>query len=155
MPDFFDGAPADITWFPPQNDEHKSNLNKFFGNQGAPPKTVGRVPDFLKATQEKYPSVKEWGVVGFCWGGKIVSLLTSQENGHFKVGAECHPAMLDPKDAERVKVPLAILASKDEDANDVKNFEASLKVAKHVETYGDQVHGVSFSNTPERYNRID
>lgn len=34
-----------------------------------------------------------------------------------------------------------LLASKDEPAEDVKKFEAALKVEKHVETFPDQIHG--------------
>lgn len=49
--------------------------------------------------------------------------------------------MVDPKDAEKITIPLIMLASKDEDAEAVKNFEKTLKVEKHVETFGDQVHG--------------
>lgn len=49
--------------------------------------------------------------------------------------------MVDPKDAESIKIPLALLASKDEDPADVKKFEANLTGPKHVETFGDQIHG--------------
>ncbi len=49
--------------------------------------------------------------------------------------------MLDPKDAEAITIPFAILASKDEDSKDVEAFEAALKVTHHVETFGDQIHG--------------
>jgi len=143
MPDFFDGKPVDINIFPPQTDEHKATLGKFFETTGAPPKTVKRIPEIVKAVEEKYPNVKEWGIVGFCWGGKVVNLTLSEKGTKFKVGAIAHPAMLDAKDAENVQVPLAVLASKDEDASDVKKFEEALKVEKHVETFGDQIHGVS------------
>lgn len=34
-----------------------------------------------------------------------------------------------------------MLASMDEPAEDVKKFEASLKVDKYVETFPDQIHG--------------
>lgn len=49
--------------------------------------------------------------------------------------------MVDPADAEHIKVPLALLASKDETPEDVKKFEANLTGPKHVETFGDQIHG--------------
>lgn len=75
----------------------------------------------------------------------MVNLVLSEEGTKFKVGAIAHPAMLDPKDAEKVQKPLMVLASKDEEAKDVKQFEENLKVEKHVETFGDQIHGVSAS----------
>lgn len=75
-----------------------------------------------------------------CWGGKIVSLV-SQKGTSFTAAAVCHPAMIDPADAEGITIPFCMLASGDEDATDVKKFESNLKVSKHVETFGDQIHG--------------
>jgi dienelactone hydrolase len=49
--------------------------------------------------------------------------------------------MVDPADALNIQIPLCMLASKDESAEDVKKFEANLKGEKHVETFGDQIHG--------------
>ena len=49
--------------------------------------------------------------------------------------------MVDPKDAEGIKVPLIMLASQDEDAEAVANFEKALQGPKHVETFKDQIHG--------------
>jgi dienelactone hydrolase len=49
--------------------------------------------------------------------------------------------MVDPKEAEGIKVPLLLLASKEEPAEDVAKFEAALTGPKHVETFKDQVHG--------------
>jgi len=49
--------------------------------------------------------------------------------------------MVDPSDASSIKIPLCMLASGDEPAEDVKKFEANLKGEKHVETFGDQIHG--------------
>lgn len=51
--------------------------------------------------------------------------------------------MVDPSEAPGIKVPLVLLASKEEPADKVKEFEAALTNAgaKHVETFGDQIHG--------------
>lgn len=49
--------------------------------------------------------------------------------------------MVDPSDAEGIKVPTILLASGDEPAEDVKEFEKNLTVPKHVEIFGDQIHG--------------
>ena len=77
----------------------------------------------------------------FCWGGKVVSLTTSTTNTPFKAAAEVHPAMVDPSEATKIKIPLCMLASGDESAEDVKKFEENLKGDKHVEIFKDQVHG--------------
>jgi dienelactone hydrolase len=49
--------------------------------------------------------------------------------------------MIDPSEALEIKIPLAMLASGDEPAEDVKKFEANLKGEKHVEIFSDQIHG--------------
>jgi len=140
MPDFFEGSPADISWYPPDTDEKGQKLGNFFQTTGAPPKAAARIPSLVAAFKKHNPAIKEIGVVGFCWGGKIVSL-TSGKDTLFKAGAECHPAMVDPSEAEGISIPLAMLASKDEPEKDVKAFEAKLKGPKHVEIFSDQIHG--------------
>lgn len=67
--------------------------------------------------------------------------MTASPENPFKAAIEAHPAMVDPKDAEGIKIPLALLASKDENPEDVKKFEANLTGPKHVETFSDQIHG--------------
>jgi hypothetical protein len=49
--------------------------------------------------------------------------------------------MIDPSDAGKIKIPLALLASKDEDADAVAEFEKALTVNNHVEIFKDQIHG--------------
>jgi dienelactone hydrolase len=49
--------------------------------------------------------------------------------------------MVDPSEAEKIKIPLMMLASGDEPKDDVEKFEKSLTGEKHVETFEDQVHG--------------
>jgi dienelactone hydrolase len=49
--------------------------------------------------------------------------------------------MVEPKDAEGIKIPLILLASGEEPADKVKEFEDKLSVPKHVEIFKDQVHG--------------
>lgn len=71
---------------------------------------------------------------------QIVSL-TAQSGTPFSAVAEVHPAMVDPKDAEGIKVPVCMLASGDEDKEAVTKFGESLKVTSHIETFDDQIHG--------------
>jgi dienelactone hydrolase len=67
--------------------------------------------------------------------------VTSDESNPFKTAAAIHPAMIDPSVAEKIPVPYILLASGEEPADTVKEFESNLKVPNHVETFGDQVHG--------------
>jgi dienelactone hydrolase len=63
MPDAFDGAPLDISLFPPDNDEKQQKVGAFFG-KNSPPSFVPKAHATVKAIQEKYPNIKEWGVLG-------------------------------------------------------------------------------------------
>ncbi|KAL9581193.1 MAG: hypothetical protein Q9212_004039 [Teloschistes hypoglaucus] len=140
MPDFFYGKPLPQSVFPPDTDEKKKRMGDFFGGPAAPPANAAKVPELVKKLGEKYSEVKKWGSVGMCWGGKIVSL-TSQSGTPWTAAAEVHPAMVDPNDAKGIKVPIVLLPSKDENAEDVENFRKNLSVEHRVETFWDQVHG--------------
>ncbi|KAH7316480.1 Alpha/Beta hydrolase protein [Stachybotrys elegans] len=140
MPDWFGGKPCPIEIFPPDTDEKKKQLGEFFGTF-PPPKVAGQVPDFVTAVKEKNPSIEKFGILGYCWGGKVITLTIKADTNPFSVAACCHPAMVDPADAESITIPYAMLASKDESVEDVKKFEAALKVPHLVETFDDQIHG--------------
>ncbi|KAJ4548973.1 hypothetical protein HRR80_008243 [Exophiala dermatitidis] len=71
MPDFFEGEPADISWYPPDTEEKGKKLGEFFQTKAAPPKTVERVKKVMEELKSKHPHLKEWGVMGYCWGGKV------------------------------------------------------------------------------------
>lgn len=159
IPDFFEGSPADISWYPPDTKEKGEKLQAFFQTTAAPPKAAGRIPGLVKDLQRQHPEIENWGIVGFCWGGKVVSL-ANQSGTLFKAAAECHPAMVDPNDAAAFTIPVAMLASKDEDPDAVQKFKDNLKVPHHVETFGDQIHGwmgarsnLESSRVKEEYER--
>ncbi|GES63202.1 dienelactone hydrolase family protein [Aspergillus terreus] len=142
MPDFFEGQPADITWFPPQTDDHKQKLGNFFQTKAAPPNTLSKIPAIVSEANKLAPNGQfDWSILGYCWGGKIACLASGQENTIFKAAVQCHPAMLAPDDAKSVSVPMAVLASKDENPKDVTAFGANLKVDHYVETFSSQIHG--------------
>ena len=68
--------------------------------------------------------------------------LTAQPGTPFTAAAAAvHPATVDPSNAKGIKTPLCMLASRDEDATAVKKFGEALTGPKHIETFGDQVHG--------------
>lgn len=140
MPDFWEGNPADIAWYPPDTEEKQGKLGKWFEG-AAPPKHLPKVPGLVEAAEKENSNLKSWGMIGYCWGGKMVSLIAGKEGARFKAGVQTSPAMVDPADASNVKIPMMMLASKDEPADDVKKYEENLKVDKHIETFGDQLHG--------------
>lgn len=148
--------------YPPDTPEKKEKLGAFFG-KFPPPATAGNVPAFVQAVKDKNPSLNKFGILGvrtvivsykqylskqplttnsqYCWGGKVATLATKADNSPFGAVASVHPAMVDPADAQGINVPMALLASGDEPAEDVKKFEDALKVPKHVEIFKDQIHG--------------
>lgn len=140
-PDFFEGSPANISWYPPDTEEKGAKLGEFFSNQAAPPKTVSRIPKVLDELQAAHPSITQWGIVGYCWGGKIVNLV-SQSGTRFKAAASCHPAMVDAADAPGLSIPFAMLPSGDESKEDVGKWEEAMKGKKTlVKWWPEQVHG--------------
>ncbi|KAJ5673388.1 Alpha/Beta hydrolase protein [Penicillium longicatenatum] len=87
MPDFFEGSPAQISWYPPQTEEHQKKLGEFFKSKAAPAKSLAKVPTLVAQANTFAPGGKEfdkWSVVGFCWGGKLATLLAGDEATIFK-----------------------------------------------------------------------
>jgi len=72
MPDFFEGNPADISWYPPDNKEKEQKLGAFFKTAAAPPKTLPRIPKIIEELG-KAKGVEKWAILGFCWGGKVTA----------------------------------------------------------------------------------
>lgn len=141
MPDFLGGDYADLSWFPPDTDEKGQKLGNYFKTTAAPDKTLPRIPkvvEELKGGEAK--GVDTWGILGYCWGGKIANL-SSQEGTPFKAGASAHPAMVDPEDAKKLAVPFALLPSQDEDKAAVEKYKGSASTKVLVEYFPDQHHG--------------
>ncbi|KAJ2716439.1 hypothetical protein H4R19_000650 [Coemansia spiralis] len=74
------------------------------------------------ANKDKYAAVQGYlrdsgitavGVVGFCWGGKMVVEALAELDG-LAGGAIVHPALIKDGDMATVKAPLFVLPSKDE-----------------------------------------
>jgi dienelactone hydrolase len=66
MPDFFEGSPADLEWYPPDTEEKGAKLGEWF-KTAAPPKHLPKVPGIVKAAQEYNENIKTWGIIGYCW----------------------------------------------------------------------------------------
>ncbi|PHH65216.1 hypothetical protein CDD81_3075 [Ophiocordyceps australis] len=159
IPDWFMGKPCPIEWYPPDTEEKQKKLGAFF-QEFPPPKIASQVPDYAKAVKEKNPSLSKLGIVGYCWGGKVATLTAKADSSLFAVAASVHPAMVDPADADGIKMPLVLLASKEEPADQVDEFSKRLAGPKHVETFQDQIHGwmaaradLSDSRVKEEYER--
>ncbi|KAI5846186.1 dienelactone hydrolase [Tricharina praecox] len=131
MPDLFDGAPMDMANFPPDTPEKQQALQTFFAGLANPGPMVQKIrAEVLPAVKQTYPAVDRWAVIGYCWGGKIVTLLSAGEG--FAASAQLHPAMLDPADAAKITIPHFCLSTKDEDAAATEGFRTVLEAVKGV-----------------------
>ncbi|TKY87114.1 hypothetical protein EX895_003791 [Sporisorium graminicola] len=120
MPDFFRGKPYPQEQYPPNTDEKKAAFQNFFGNAGD---FSARKPDLEAVAEElKKDGAAKLGVSGYCWGGKL-AVLAGGEGTKFTSVAQVHPAMVDPKDAEKLTVPIASFPSKDEPKEQVDKFQ--------------------------------
>ncbi|KAI1488119.1 putative hydrolase [Biscogniauxia mediterranea] len=140
LPDFFAGNPAKLEWYPPDDDGKKAKLGAWFEN-AVWPIHMPKVPGLLKAAENVNTNITSWGIIGYCWGGKMASLLAGQDPGLFKAAVQTSPARIDAGDATNIKIPTMILASEEEPEAEIRKFEANLKVAKHIEMFSDQLHG--------------
>lgn len=78
-----------------------------------PSLTVPLIEPMLNALKEANPEIESWAILGFCWGGKVATLV-SGEGSSFKASAQAHPSLLDVQDAREVRIPHCVLPSNDE-----------------------------------------
>lgn len=73
MPDWF-AEPADISMYPPDTPEKVEYINNFFSVNAAPNAIIPQLDGIMKWVEAKNPTIKSWGIVGFCWGAKVFAL---------------------------------------------------------------------------------
>ncbi|KAF2804338.1 alpha/beta-hydrolase [Mytilinidion resinicola] len=141
IPDFLAGNLANPAWFPPDTPEKRTAMGTYFGPQG-PGNAATMLASLMGVVKaiKTADTVNTLGVVGYCWGAKIVSL-SCAAGTPFAAGVELHPSGLDTADAPNITVPLCMLASEDEDADAVKAFGEALTVPKLVERFEGAPHG--------------
>lgn len=152
MPDFFDGNAIPLSWYPPDTPEKHAAVMDWFQNIALPDRHVPRVAGIIAAAEKLYPHIQTWGLMGYCWGGKMTSMLSAAQSEPgarhvFRAAVQLHPGLIDPKEAAEIRIPTCLLASKDEVADEIRAYDAALLTGendrgkKHVETFEDQVHG--------------
>lgn len=72
MPDFFEGEPCDIAWYPPVTDEQKAHLRSWFSTRG-PNLGVSKIPKILADIEVEYGK-KTWATLGVIFSLSSVSL---------------------------------------------------------------------------------
>jgi len=139
MPDFFGDNACPIEWYPPDNEDKQKKIGEWFSTVAQPPNHLPKVGKIVNSLKKSH-GIDTFGVVGFCWGGKITNLL-SQGESLFKAAVSVHPAMVDPADAEKLSIPFAMLPSKDEDKDACEKHKAAQKTPGFTEYFPSQVHG--------------
>jgi len=140
IPDLLEGQPPKMEWMARDTDERREKFAAFMTRIRDSKPHVENIHKCHASLKQAFPNVEKWAAIGYCWGGKLVSI-TSFEGTPWSVGVQTSPAMVDPEDAKKITIPMAMLASEGEPADAVKSFDEALQTPKHVETFGDQVHG--------------
>lgn len=158
IPDVFEGKPLPIETIPADTKEKQQKLSDFFAGAAHPGNNVNKIKsEILPALKQTFPSVEKWAILGFCWGGKVTTL-SSIEGTPFVASVQCHPAMLDPSDAEKLVVPHLCISTKDEDKDATTKFEAAipenLKGKSKVVYWEETFHGfmAARSNLKDKEN---
>jgi dienelactone hydrolase len=140
MVDWFEGGAVQEEWM--TSDEGRKLMYQFIETTASPTRVLPSILETLAHFKTPYPSVSKWGAVGYCWGGKLVSLIAAKgADTPLVAGAQSSPARLDVEEAKKVTIPMAMLASGKEDAAVVKEYGENLKADKHVEIFSAQTHG--------------
>ena len=69
MPDFFNGNPAKMEWYPPTNDEQQAALAELF-EDALWSIHQPKIPGILQAAEKVSLDIKSWGIIGYCRGAK-------------------------------------------------------------------------------------
>ncbi|KTW28173.1 hypothetical protein T552_02032 [Pneumocystis carinii B80] len=144
MPDFFKKKPYPIDRFPPDTPEKRKEFSDFISGPADPEKNLEVLGSIIK--EVKQDETESLGVLGFCWGGKLSVLGGGHFGDELKSVAMIHPAMVDPKDAANLKVPVCSLLSKDEPVDQCNEFEKIVKTKSFADacifkTFDTMHHG--------------
>lgn len=113
MPDFFgEGNAFPIEKYPPPDDKAKQEIQDFFGGVASPALAIDGLVKF--ATVLKGDGYKKIGAIGYCWGGKVVSLSALNTDSNLNAISIVHPSMLSVQDYEGLTIPLGLYVSNDE-----------------------------------------
>ncbi|KAJ3010363.1 hypothetical protein HKX48_007448 [Thoreauomyces humboldtii] len=131
MPDVFRGKGFDVKRIPKDGfasmaPEEVAEMKKGFAAFQTPEfkaQVVGSLRDIAKELRSQ--GATKLGLYGLCWGGKVVSMLLS-ENIYDAIG-QAHPSQLDANDSKDIVVPFASFISKDESAEEQDKLEKLVK----------------------------
>ncbi|KAJ3113732.1 hypothetical protein HK100_001894 [Physocladia obscura] len=138
MPDLCRGDPWPIAQWPPAGGfgEVMAHISKNA--------TVESVRADMAATRAflKTEGSVSFGILGFCWGGRIVSLISDEPE--YAAIALAHPVAVSLEDAAKISAPMLCLPAQDDDK---ATFEAIFEVvhknhpSSKIRRFDDVPHG--------------
>jgi len=104
---------------------HGENFTTEMLKEGKLASWVAEHGDWSKSVKADVTKTFEWakktwgvekaGIIGFCYGGKMVVKALAESSNIIQAGATCHPSFLQMEDADPIQAPICLLPSKDED----------------------------------------
>lgn len=140
-----EGAPSEE-----QTSKNFANFGEWIGKKNSPEHTF---PIFKSVAEEvKKTNGGKVGGVGFCYGGKLVSL--GALDGVLSAGAIYHPALLEAEEASKIKIPILLnqaeldplFQGELQDAWN-KGLQSNNLLDKRSKQYPNTVHG--FGSRPD------
>jgi len=118
IPDVFKGDQLTESDFA-GDEASKARVQKWFGSTGNFINHFEGI--YALSAALKTDGYTKVGLIGFCWGGKVVTLAATDAT---KVDAvvSIHPGRVDPADADRLVVPIAFFPSNGEPKDDCDKF---------------------------------
>ncbi|CAG8040316.1 unnamed protein product [Penicillium salamii] len=74
VPDFFEGDSLKRESVPADTPEKQKIISDFIAHKASIPRNVGVLLEAVQQYKNQFPSVEHWGALGFCWGGKVISI---------------------------------------------------------------------------------
>ncbi|KAA8898501.1 dienelactone hydrolase [Sphaerosporella brunnea] len=131
MPDFFRGAVFEPSIIPADTEEKMQKMVAFLDGPANFENNTEAVKALVPLLKERFPGVEKWALLGYCWGGKVATLL-SLEGSLFAASAQVHPARLDPEEAKKLTIPHLCIATNGEDADTVQKFKEAVEANEGI-----------------------
>lgn len=139
MADHFFGKPWDLANFPPKDG---SDIGKWLAKDAPWDKTKAELESVFHFMRGR--GAKSFGLVGFCWGGRVAMSAASELNDTLSCVAAVHAAFVGGEDGENAKIPVLFAPSgTDPDLAPVKAAldKKPFAAANVFHTFADQIHG--------------
>ncbi|KAF2087682.1 dienelactone hydrolase [Saccharata proteae CBS 121410] len=146
VPDFFHGEPLSVDQLPVDSEEKRTGFMKFMAEKADLEKNGTVLRRVREEAGGRFLEVEKWGVLGLCWGGKLVAL-ASAPGSVFAASGMAHPAQLATEDAANTAIPHCCLFSKEDGTPElIEEYTKALQSSSCaseivVEKYGDMIHG--------------